>query len=221
MSSIDIKKGWIIDIEATNHMVADLDLLTSYIKLDSTKSKRVFFPTGDIANVTHVGTSMIIAGYNIDNVLYLPKFKFNLLSVSPDLYNGKVKVIGRQEDGLYLLPSISTKSVKAADSCSLSQYDHSLFTKKAGNDLIIILVYVDDMLITGSSLKLLKETKATLHQAFRMKDLGELRYFLGIKFARSKEGILMHQSKCTLELISELGLGVAKQAGTPLEQMSS
>ncbi|KAM3327880.1 hypothetical protein P3S68_033342 [Capsicum galapagoense] len=58
MSSRDIKKGWIIDTGATNHMVADPDLLTSYIKLDSTKSKRVFLPTGDVANVTHVGTSM-------------------------------------------------------------------------------------------------------------------------------------------------------------------
>uniref|UniRef100_A0A3Q7H8C3 Reverse transcriptase Ty1/copia-type domain-containing protein n=1 Tax=Solanum lycopersicum TaxID=4081 RepID=A0A3Q7H8C3_SOLLC len=43
-----------------------------------------------------------------------------------------------------------------------------------------ILVYVDDILVTGSSLKLIKETKEALQQVFKMKDLGELRFFLGI-----------------------------------------
>ncbi|XP_060170407.1 uncharacterized mitochondrial protein AtMg00810-like [Lycium barbarum] len=49
-----------------------------------------------------------------------------------------------------------------------------------------------------------------------MKDLGELKYFLGIKFSTSKEGILMHQRKYSLELISELGLSTSKPAYTPI-----
>ncbi|XP_070005808.1 uncharacterized mitochondrial protein AtMg00810-like [Nicotiana sylvestris] len=81
----------------------------------------------------------------------------------------------------------------------------------------MVLVYVDDMLITGDNLKLIKETKAGLQQVFKMKDLGELKYFLGIEFARSSQRILMHQRKYTLELISETGLGAAKPAITPLD----
>nr|XP_016508240.1 PREDICTED: uncharacterized mitochondrial protein AtMg00810-like [Nicotiana tabacum] len=50
-----------------------------------------------------------------------------------------------------------------------------------------------------------------------MKDFGELKYFLGIEFARSKQGILMHQRKYALELISETGPGAAKPAITPLD----
>lgn len=50
-----------------------------------------------------------------------------------------------------------------------------------------------------------------------MKDLGELNNFLGIEFARSKKGILMHQRKYSLDLISEIGLGVAKPAMTPMD----
>lgn len=65
-----------------------------------------------------------------------------------------------------------------------SHHDHSLFLKKTGNDLVLILVYVDDMLVTGSDLQLIKETKASLQQVFNIKDLGGLRYFLGIEFAR-------------------------------------
>ncbi|XP_019235259.1 PREDICTED: uncharacterized protein LOC109215614 [Nicotiana attenuata] len=50
-----------------------------------------------------------------------------------------------------------------------------------------------------------------------MKDLGELKFFLGIEFARSNKGILMSQRKYVLELISEIGLSGAKPVNTPME----
>lgn len=50
-----------------------------------------------------------------------------------------------------------------------------------------------------------------------MKDVAELKFFLGIEFARSKKWILMCQRKYALELISEAGLGRAKPSGTLLE----
>uniref|UniRef100_A0A3Q7J5P9 Reverse transcriptase Ty1/copia-type domain-containing protein n=1 Tax=Solanum lycopersicum TaxID=4081 RepID=A0A3Q7J5P9_SOLLC len=89
--------------------------------------------------------------------------------------------------------------------------------KDSEEGTILMLVYVDDMLITGSSLKLIEDTKKALQQAFKMKDLGELKYFLGIEFTRSAAGILMHQRKYTLELIAEFGLTAAKPAGTPID----
>uniref|UniRef100_A0A3Q7HP32 Reverse transcriptase Ty1/copia-type domain-containing protein n=1 Tax=Solanum lycopersicum TaxID=4081 RepID=A0A3Q7HP32_SOLLC len=78
-------------------------------------------------------------------------------------------------------------------------------------------VYVDDMMITGNDLSLIKDTKGILLNNFKMKDLGDLRYFLGIEFARSQEGIVMHQRKYTLEINSEVGLGAAKPVSTPLD----
>ena len=50
-----------------------------------------------------------------------------------------------------------------------------------------------------------------------MKDLGNLRFFLGIEFARSQDGIVMHQRKYTLAIISKAGLSAAKPAATPLD----
>lgn len=82
---------------------------------------------------------------------------------------------------------------------------------------MIILVYVDDLLITGNDAALIEEAKHTLHSHFKIKDLGELKYFLGIEFMRSKEGILMNQRKYALELIAEAGLGNAKPSMTPLD----
>lgn len=52
---------------------------------------------------------------------------------------------------------------------------------------------------------------------FKIKDLGELRLFLGIEFARNSEGILMHQRRYALELISYLGVGAAKPIGALVE----
>lgn len=82
---------------------------------------------------------------------------------------------------------------------------------------MILLIYVDDILLTGSSTKLIDEAKKYLHSQFKVKDLGELKYFLGIEVLRSQHGILMNQRKYTLELISDVGLAGAKPVLTPLE----
>lgn len=64
---------------------------------------------------------------------------------------------------------------------------------------------------------MIDEAKNVIYQQFKVKDLGELRYFLGIEVLRSQQGILLNQRKYTLELISELGLSREKPAVTPLE----
>ncbi|XP_019228108.1 PREDICTED: uncharacterized protein LOC109209314 [Nicotiana attenuata] len=89
--------------------------------------------------------------------------------------------------------------------------------KKIASDLVVILVYVDDLLVTGSDLTLIKQVRKRLQERFKMKDLGELKYFFGIDFSRSQEGIVMCQMKYALELVSELGLAGGKPAATPLE----
>ena len=100
---------------------------------------------------------------------------------------------------------------------SQSSHDHSLFTKRVGGDIAAVLIYVDDLLITGNSSVLIQDLKATLHSNFKMKDLGDLKYFLGIEVLRSKNGIVLSQRKYALELISDCGLGGSKPASTPLE----
>lgn len=59
-------------------------------------------------------------------------------------------------------------------------HDYSLFTMKKSEYMVIILVYVDDLLITGSSKELVNIAKSILHDKFKVKDLGELKYFLDI-----------------------------------------
>lgn len=67
-----------------------------------------------------------------------------------------------------------------------SHYDYSLFTSRVGKELIVVLIYVDDLLITGSCNDLIAQTRNDLKLKFKMKDLGELKFFLGIEFSVSK-----------------------------------
>lgn len=69
-----------------------------------------------------------------------------------------------------------------------SKLDYSLFINRINGGIVIILVYVDELLITGSDRVLIQEAKNILIYNFKM-DFGELRYFLGIEFARSSKGI--------------------------------
>ncbi|KAG7542180.1 Reverse transcriptase RNA-dependent DNA polymerase [Arabidopsis thaliana x Arabidopsis arenosa] len=96
--------------------------------------------------------------------------------------------------------------------------DYSLFTLEKGDTRLHVLVYVDDLIITGSSIHVVNEFKHYLSTCFHMKDLGPLRYFLGIEVARSPEGIYLCQRKYTLDIIAETGLMGVKPITFPLEQ---
>ncbi|XP_049397448.1 uncharacterized mitochondrial protein AtMg00810-like [Solanum stenotomum] len=98
-----------------------------------------------------------------------------------------------------------------------SHLDYALFTKGKGSTLVIVLVYVDDLLITGNDSILIQETKQVLHHHFKINDLGELRYFMGIEFCRSDQEIIMNQRKYALELISDAGLSGCRPSSTLLE----
>jgi hypothetical protein len=67
--------------------------------------------------------------------------------------------------------------------------DPNVYTKKVGSHLIIRVLYVDDLVLTGSDLKILTHVKYILKNKFEMIDLGYLHYFLGLQVLQTKEGI--------------------------------
>ncbi|CAM8901981.1 unnamed protein product [Rhodiola kirilowii] len=76
-----------------------------------------------------------------------------------------------------------------------SQNDHSLFIYKKAGVFLALLVYVDDVIITGTSSDLIAKVKAFIHDLFRIKDLGQLRYFLSFEVSRSSDGLFLNQRK--------------------------
>ena len=97
-----------------------------------------------------------------------------------------------------------------------SKSDHSVFYKNFSSGIILLLVYVDDIVITKSDCKGILSLKSFLHSQFYIKDLGMLKYFLGVKVMRSKQGILLSQHKYVLNMLSETGKLGAKPYSTPM-----
>ena len=99
-----------------------------------------------------------------------------------------------------------------------SYSDYSLFTLQKGAVQLRVLVYVDDLIISGSHPVDIQKFKDYLSTCFHMKDLGSLKYFLGVKVARGPDGFVLCQRKYALDIISEVGLLGARPAAVPLEQ---
>ena len=67
-----------------------------------------------------------------------------------------------------------------------SKFDHSVIYKNSSSGIILLVVYVDDIVITGSDSKGILSLKSFLHNQFHTKDLGMLKYFLGFEAMRNK-----------------------------------
>jgi hypothetical protein len=69
--------------------------------------------------------------------------------------------------------------------------DHTVFYKHSGRKIVVLVVYVDDIIITGDDEVEIKCLKGKLSREFEVKDLGQLKYFLGIEIARNPNGIVL------------------------------
>lgn len=97
-----------------------------------------------------------------------------------------------------------------------SKNDYSLFIKKTPTSLTIVVVYVDDIIISGNHLPSIQSIKSHLHTIFSIKDLGKLHYFLGLEVSYLPDGIVLSQKKFTTDHLKDSGLPTFKKVVTPL-----
>jgi hypothetical protein len=90
--------------------------------------------------------------------------------------------------------------------------------KEIDHGIVIIVIYVDDLIITGNSNEDSFDLKKLLKQEFEMKDLGELRYFVDIEVIQSPKGIWLLQRQYALNKLSKYGMTSCKPISIPLEQ---
>ena len=88
----------------------------------------------------------------------------------------------------------------------IKKADHSLYVKKIDCGLVIIVIYVDDLIVTGSNKDEIAHVKKVLGAEFDMKDLGELKYFLGIEVVQTPQGIWMLQRQYVLDMLKKYGM---------------
>lgn len=99
-----------------------------------------------------------------------------------------------------------------------SNTDHTLFLKHREGMVTALIIYVDDMIITGNDKEEISNLQKYLASEFEMKNLGGLKYFLGIEVIRSGQGIFLSQRKYVLDLLAETGMLECKPADTPIVQ---
>ena len=98
-----------------------------------------------------------------------------------------------------------------------SESDTSLYVKASPTAFVAVLVYVDDIAIASNNDEELSALKSTLAAAFMIKDLGTMRFFLGLEIVRSVSGISVCQRKYALDLLETAGLLACKPASVPMD----
>ena len=97
--------------------------------------------------------------------------------------------------------------------------DHTLFIKQSPEKKITaLIVYVDDIIVIGDDVEEMQNLKGKLAKEFEIKDLENLRYFLGIEVRRSKSERYVPQSQYILDLLNETEMLECKPASTPSDQ---
>lgn len=93
-----------------------------------------------------------------------------------------------------------------------------MFIFQHNEKYILALIYVDDVVLAGNDDSVIRNVKTDLDNRFSIKDLGPLKYFLGIEVARSPEGLVLSQRKYTLDILEECGLQGSRPSSFPMEQ---
>jgi hypothetical protein len=134
----------------------------------------------------------------------------------------KIEVVCKLQRALYELKQSPrvwfgwfSQAMKKYGFCQ-SNSDHILFLKHRRGKVTALIVYVDDMIITGDDTEEIAKLQKQLATEFEMKNLGGLKYFLGIEVARSEQGIFLSQQKYILDLLYEVGMLDCKPADMSL-----
>jgi hypothetical protein len=95
--------------------------------------------------------------------------------------------------------------------------DHSLYVLHTHGNTLIIVVYVDDLVITGNNIDLILRLKKQLVDSFDMTDLGILHYFLGLQVLPLSDGLFISQSKYVMDLLTHFKMEYCKPCATPFQ----
>ncbi|VVT56889.1 uncharacterized protein SAPINGB_P005376 [Magnusiomyces paraingens] len=97
-----------------------------------------------------------------------------------------------------------------------NESDYGVYTKGSGSTMVIIALYVDDLLISGNSPEVIAKTKSSLSSMFKMKDLGPVEQFLGMRVKQSPYHITVDVSRYIFDVLEEFGMQNCSSVKTPL-----
>jgi hypothetical protein len=145
------------------------------------------------------------------------------MSLPPGFTNQEESKVCKLHKSIYGLKQASRQWFAKFSSALLefgfikSKVDYTLFTRTLEGSFIALLVYVDDIVIASDNSAEVSKFIQLLNDRFKLKDLGQLKYFLGLEIARSELGISVCQRKYALEVLKDTGMLASKPVQFPME----
>jgi hypothetical protein len=99
----------------------------------------------------------------------------------------------------------------------LTRSDSSLFVLRCGRDSVYLLLYVDDIVLTGSSTTILQQVVSTINVEFKIKDMGAVHFFLGIQVQPRQDGFFLQQQQYAIDLLERAGMSDCRPYDTPVD----
>lgn len=123
---------------------------------------------------------------------------------------------------LYGLKQASREWFTKLASCLLAGYkqsvlDHSLFTYTSGDSFMAVVVYVDDILLSRNDFLLIQSLKSLLHHKFSIKDLGPVKFYMGLEFHMNQDGLFLSHHKFIIDLLKSADMELCKPLSATLD----
>ncbi|RUS71344.1 hypothetical protein EGW08_020887 [Elysia chlorotica] len=190
--------------------------------------EETFSPTAHMSSLRalmqiSVQNNMIINQMDMKSAYLNAPIDYEIYVKQPEGYENCEKLVLRLNKSLYGLKQSGRNwnqtfhKFMSEQGFQQSQNDTCVYTKSKGDDLIIILVWVDDVIIASNNKTLLERTKDGLKSQFKMKDLGVISHFLGIEFHVQDGSITMTHSKYIAKILEHFGMQEFKPRKTPAE----
>lgn len=205
-----VAKGYVqrygIDYEEVFAPVARIETIRFLINLAATSGWEIHhldvkttFLHGDLKETVYV---MQPEGFEVkgkeDKVYRLKKALYGLKQ-APRAWNDKLNKI--------LIGFNFTRCLK----------EPSVYRKETSEGLLVIAVYVDDLFVTGASIKIINKFKAEMASQFEMSDLGLLTYYLGIEVTQHSGGITLSQKRYASKILEAAGMKDCNPAHIPMD----
>jgi hypothetical protein len=195
-----------IDYNETFAPVARLDIIRTLIALAAQKRWKLF----------HMDVKSAFLNGVLKEEVYVEQPEgFEVKNAGHKVYKLKKALYGLKQAPRAWYSEIHAYLSMCKFKRSISEATLYIRSDLEGN-LIIVLIYVDDIVYTGSSGRLLSEFKREMMQRYEMPDLGLLHHFLGMGILQTDQGVFIHQGKYAKSLLSKFGLDDCKPVSIPL-----
>ncbi|BBH09860.1 multidrug resistance-associated protein 9 [Prunus dulcis] len=194
-----------IDFNETFAPVARLDTVRALVALAAQKNWKLF--QLDVK-------SAFLNGVLSEEVYVDQPLGFMIQGSEDKVYRLKKALYGLKQAPRAWYEEINSHFTKVGFQRSLSEA--TLYTKRSPSGILIVSLYVDDIIYTGSSKEMMLEFKNEMMRQYEMTDLGLLHHFLGLGVLQTDSCIFLHQKKYAKTLLDKFGLKDCKSVATPL-----